>query len=482
MAKLVSARLFRHYALGLPASDSLAEFLSVTLHIAGSVFLVASALPGLTSLAHLAGRGVNLSLLAAVCFIASTGWDVLASLAAHTLSYTQLPAAVKVGWDDGGRVGGGGGGCRGDGGGDSPGGACRPEPPALAGRTHRSGEYAGVGGASTRSSPGGPLSASGHPPHPTRGQALCDGIVALGTFASAVARLNAALLLWLAGDGASTASTAGRRHGVWAAGLGVASMLVGLPLAVSPWEAGWGGAPPPPGGWARAHRIAVGVSAILIAASVAELVVRLRLNEAIETATAVAAAAATSLGSADATQVTVDPTLLGADATLSWLLLASYAILLVGAVANQVRVGDLPTVDAWWAASATTATGGGGSGGGGGRSRDVEAWGGSGGSGGDAKVARHAASDASREGGRGGSSANHSTEARWASGRGGGGGGRDGHDLPGRRARSGRERDGGGRGDAAAIESHDVDAYVGGGGGGEEKLLRSKKYRRERRR
>ncbi|GAB0498422.1 hypothetical protein MMPV_009766 [Pyropia vietnamensis] len=369
MAKLVSARLFRHYALGLPASDSLAEFLSVTLHIAGSVFLVASALPGLTPLAHLAGRGANLSLLAAVCLLASTGWDVLAALAAHTLSYVQLPAADK---------------------------------------------------------------------------ALCDGVVALGTFSSAVARLNAALLLWLAGDGASVASAAGRRHGVWAAGLGVASMLVGLPLAVSPWEAGWGGNLPPTGGWARAHRLAVGVSATLIAASVVEMAVRLRLNAAIETATAVAVAAATSLGATDGPAVTVDPTLLGADASLSWVLLAAYVVLLVGAVVNQVRVGDLPTVDAWWAVSSAAAAIGGGGGGGGGRSRDVEAWGGGGGSGGDPKASRHshAAPDA-----------------------GGGGGGRGSAGV--------RHSSRGGRIDAAAVEPHDVDAY---------KLLRSKKYRRERRR
>lgn len=475
MAKLVSARLFRHYALGLPASDSLAEFLSVTLHIAGSVFLIASALPGLTSLSHLAGRGANLSLVAAVCLLASTGWDVLATLAAHTLSYSQLPAADRGGWDAGGRGGG-------EGDPDSPGGTGGREAPLVpsTGRTHhRVAEYSGVGGVPS-STAGGPLSASSHPPRPTRGQALCDGVVALGTFASAVARLNAALLLWLAGDGASAASAAGRRHGVWAAGLGAVSMLVGLPLAVSPWEAGWGGAPPPPGGWARAHRSAVGVAAALAAASVAELTALLLLGGAVETATAVAAAAAAaSPRAADAPPVTVDPMLLGADGTPSWILLGAYALLLVGAVANQVRVGDLPTVDTWWAASVAAAADGGG--GGGGRPRDVEAWGGAGG---DAKAARAAASDAGGRGGggRGGGGTQTSSEALWASGRGGGGGGRGGHDLPGRRVRSGRERDGGGGRDGV-LEPPDVDAYVGGGGGGgDEKLLRSKKYRRERRR
>jgi len=422
MAKLVSARTFRHYALGLPASDSLAEFLSVTLHITGSVFLAASSLPGLAVMSHLSGRGASLSLLASVCLLASTGWDVLAALAAHALSYTQLPAADRSG-----------------GGVDTPGGhfvvGAVDQEDGAGGTTGRPAR--GQGG------DGDPVSHAA-PGRTARTHALRDGVIAAGTFAASVTRLNATLLLWLSGDDTSAAAVAGRRHASWAAGLGVATLLLGLPLAVSPWEAGGvgsggggGGGSAPPGGWARAHRSAMGVVAALTASGVVELVARLRQAAPEANAGINGESAAFGDGSGDT----------------GWLLLASYVLLVGGAVANQARVAELPS-DGWWPLA----------GGGGGGSGDVEAWGAlplAGGS----KAARLASTDDAAP-----------AEALWVSGR-DGGGRRDGQELSGRRGRSGRDREGG-RAARDAVDAAELDAYVGGA----EERTRSKKYRRERRR
>lgn len=417
MAKLVSARLFRHYALGLPASDSLAEFLSVTLHITGSVFLAASALPGLAAMAHLSGRGASLSLLASVCLLASTGWDVLAALAAHALSYTYLPAADRAG-------GGGGGGDV-----DVPSGH------AATAAADREGETARATGRATHT----PGSDGSHAPHlapvrPARNHALRDGFIAAGTFAASVARLNGSLLLWLSGDDASRAAITGRRHALWAAGMGVATLLAGLPLAVSPWEAGWGNGGVPPGGWARAHRAAAGVTAMLAGSCVLELVARLQQAaiEAKEVASGVTVVLDDGGGSA-------------------WLLLGAYVLLVGGAVANHARVAELPS-DGWWSIGGVGGVGG-----------DVEASGGA--LAGGSKAARLSVDcDVAP------------AEALWASGR-DGGGHRDGRDLSGRRVRSGRDREGK-RGGRDTVDADEVDAYVGGG----EERARTKKYRRERRR